>query len=77
MTTIRNSTAYGLWVYLMGPISRVIQLGPSMSQNVPLAAGRYQEGARVSNPMVIPFYGVQNYGYGTAYDETFYIGARP
>jgi hypothetical protein len=75
--TITNNTLYMLWVYMTGPMSKTIQIPANGSQSVSLTPGTYQVGANVSNPSVVPFYGEQNYGSGTQYSETFYIGTQP
>lgn len=76
ITTIKNNTRYWLSVYLKGAISRAIRLQAGASQDVRLVAGHYEEAARVSDPSVIPFYGLQDYAGGHGYDETFYIQTR-
>jgi Flp pilus assembly protein TadD len=76
--TVKNDTTYGLTVYLTGPASRSLQVSAGESQIVGLPPGRYEVAAKVSNPGVLPFYGVQNYGADTRYSEDFYVseGAR-
>jgi hypothetical protein len=75
-TTVRNGTQYTLYFYLAGPVARSLVISPGQAQNLRLVPGRYEIGARVASPDVTPFYGVQNYGKGTAYSETFYIQAQ-
>jgi Tfp pilus assembly protein PilF len=76
VVAIANSTGYWLSVYFVGPRKKTIEIPPKGNKKVPLKAGRYREGARVSNPGVIPFFGVQDYLEGTAYRETFLIEIR-
>ena len=75
-TTITNGTQYTLYVYLSGPTSHVLTLLPGQSQVLSLVAGSYEKAARVSNPSVMPFYGQQYYGSGTAFSENFYIATQ-
>jgi hypothetical protein len=74
LTTITNRTAYVLHVYFSGPSGHVVDIAAGGASQLSLAPGRYQVGARVSGPGVLPFYGVGDYGAGTRYSEEFYIG---
>jgi len=75
-TSVRNGTQYTLYFYIAGPVARSLEISPGQTQELRLVPGRYEVGARVSAQNVTPFYGVQNYGQGTAYSETFYIRAQ-
>jgi hypothetical protein len=76
VTTIRNDTNYKLSLFLKGPISRAVRLSAGTTQEITLVAGHYQEAARVSDPSIVPFFGVQDYAAGGGYNETFYIVFR-
>ncbi len=73
VTTITNRTSYLLSVYFSGPSPYVLQIAQGAARTLQLSPGQYQVGARVADPSVTPFYGVQNYNAGTRYSEDFYI----
>jgi hypothetical protein len=75
--TVKNGTSYSLYVFFAGPISQKLEIAAGQSQTVSLLPGHYEVAAKVSNPSVIPFYGVEDYGANTGYSSHFYIATQP
>ena len=75
--TVQNGTTYLLYIYLSGPISQKLDIVAGGSQTLHLPPGHYEIAAKVSDPSVIPFYGIENYAPNMGYSSHFYIATQP
>jgi hypothetical protein len=69
---VENGTPYELRVLYSGPIDRDLTVQPGMKGRIVLPPGGYRVAAKVSNPNVLPYYGVQSYEAGS-YSSRFFI----
>jgi tetratricopeptide (TPR) repeat protein len=80
--TLENRTATALRLYLVGPVSRIVELPQGQSQAIDLAEGKYALAAEFSPdaedaPLrVRPMYSVQTYAPQTRYALKFYVQWR-
>ncbi len=80
--TLENQTATALRLYLVGPVSRIVELPQGESKNLDLAEGKYALAAEFSPdapdkpPRVRPMYSLQTYEPKTRYGLTFYVQWR-
>ena len=70
---ITNDTPYILTVLLSGPSTRSVNLSPGGTKTLTLDPGNYETAAKVSDPTVIPYYGVDTLIADTEYEVSFYI----
>jgi hypothetical protein len=71
--TVKNSTAYELFVFFDGPVSTKLEIMPGISQDVELVPGTFHLAGRVTADDVLPFYGEATYAGSASYSVTFYI----
>jgi hypothetical protein len=74
--TIRNDTGHTLLVRFSGPVDRTVQVPADKTEEIALAAGRYQVAAEVTEPGITPFYGEQTYRSNTDNRYRFYLQRR-
>jgi hypothetical protein len=80
--TLENQTAIALRLYLVGPVSRIVDLPQGQSRDIDLAEGRYALAAEFSPeaedkpPRVRPMYSIQTYEPQTHYTLKFYVQWR-
>ncbi len=80
--TLENQTATDLRLYLVGPVSRIVELPQGESKDIDLAEGKYALAAEFSPdaqdkpPRVRPMYSLQTYEPKTRYGLTFYVQWR-
>jgi hypothetical protein len=80
--TLENRTATALRLYLVGPMSRIVELPQGQSQEIDLAEGKYALAAEFSPdvkdkpPRVRPMYSIQTYAPHTRYTLKFYVQWR-
>jgi tetratricopeptide (TPR) repeat protein len=80
--TIENQTATALRLYLVGPVSRIVELSQGQSKALDLAEGKYALAAEFSPdaqdkpPRVRPMYSLQTYEPQTRYALKFYVQWR-
>ncbi len=80
--TLENQTATALRLYLVGPVSRIVELPQGQSQDLDLAEGKYALAAEFAPdaqdkpPRVRPMYSLQTYQPNTRYGLKFYVQWR-
>jgi hypothetical protein len=79
---LENQTATALRLYLVGPVSRIVELSQGQSKALDLAEGKYAVAAEFSPdaqdkpPRVRPMYSIQTYEPQTHYTLKFYVQWR-
>ena len=77
--TIENQTATALRLYLVGPVSRIVELSQGQSKDIDLDEGKYALAAEFSPdaqdkpPRVRPMYSLQTYDPQTRYALKFHV----
>jgi len=71
--SITNSTNYTLTLYYSGVANKIIILSPNETKDFNLPKGLYNVTAKVDNPRVREYFGVENFK-GYKYPIEFYIG---
>jgi len=75
--TVENGTTFVLYLYILGPTGRKLQIAPGGSESLRFPPGQYEVAAKTSDPSVIPFYAIENYAPNTDYASHFYISTKP
>jgi hypothetical protein len=70
--SVVNQTAYTITVTYDGATERKITVGAGQSFDLDLPPGAYRVFGRTNNPLVLPFFGNQDYALGAGYRSTFY-----
>lgn len=79
---IENQTADALRLYIVGPVSRIVELPQGQSKDIGLAEGKYALAAEFvpdaqgKSPRVRPMYSIQTYEPKTRYALKFYVQWR-